>query len=120
MRVLFVCVGNTCRSQMAEGWAKYHGLEAQSAGTHPGQSVAKNAIAVMAEKGIDISNQEPTNLDDVDTESFDLIFSMGCGVSCPNLKFKADWKLDDPVGGVLEKYQEIRDEIESNVRQLVE
>nr|AIF05921.1 protein tyrosine phosphatase (ARSC2, arsC) [uncultured marine group II/III euryarchaeote KM3_189_C01] len=105
---------------MAEGWAKYHGLEAQSAGTHPGQSVAKKAIEVMAEKGIDISNQVPTNINDVDTESFDLIFSMGCGVSCPNLKFNDDWKLDDPYGGVLEKYQEIRDEIESNVRHLVE
>jgi arsenate reductase len=120
MRVLFVCVGNTCRSQMAEGWAKSHGLKAQSAGTHPGQSVAKNAIEVMAEKGIDISNQTPTNIDDVDTESFDLIFSMGCGVSCPDIKFNDDWNLDDPYGGVLEKYREIRDMIGSNVRQLIE
>ena len=120
MRVLFICVGNTCRSQMAEGWAKSLGLEAQSAGTHPGQSVAKNAIAVMAEQGIDISNQVPTKIDDVDTESFDLIFSMGCGVSCPDIQFNDDWNLDDPYGGVTEKYREIRNDIEVNIRQLVE
>lgn len=120
MRVLFICIGNTCRSQMAEGWAISRGLEAQSAGTHPGLSVAKNAISVMAEKGIDISNQTPTNIDDVETESFDLIFSMGCGVSCPDIKFNGDWNLDDPHGGVIEKYREIRDEIENYVYQLVE
>ena len=120
MRVLFICVGNTCRSQMAEGWANSLGLEAQSAGTHPGQSVANNAIEVMAEKEIDISNQVPTKIKDVDVESFDLIFSMGCGVSCPDIKFDDDWSLDDPYGGITEKYREIRDEIERNVRQLIE
>ena len=120
MRVLFICVGNTCRSQMAEGWAKSHGLDAQSAGTHPGASIAKNAIAVMAEKGIDISNQVPNKIDDVDIASFDLIFSMGCGVSCPNVQLNGDWELDDPYGGVIEKYREIRDEIEKNICQLIE
>ena len=54
MRVLFVCVGNTCRSQMAEGWARHLGIDAASAGTRPGSNVAANAVAVMAEKGIDI------------------------------------------------------------------
>ena len=118
MRLLFVCVGNTCRSQMAEGWAKHLGFEAESAGTHPGSKIATNAVAVMAEKGLDISNQNPTNIDDVDTESFDLIFSMGCGVSCPDIQFSDDWNLDDPYGGELKQYQLTRDEIERQIREL--
>ena len=85
MRILFVCVGNTCRSQMAEGWARHLGLEAASAGTHPGPSVAKNAVIVMAEIGIDISSQVPSHIDDFDHSQFDKVFSMGCGVSCPNI-----------------------------------
>ena len=120
MRVLFVCVGNTCRSQMAEGWAKYLGLEAESAGTSAHEAVvAPNAVAVMAEKGIDIGEQYPKTIDEVDIDSFDIIFSMGCGVSCPNVTLNGDWKISDPWGDDVEKYRETRDEIEIRVRELL-
>ena len=122
MRVLFICVGNTCRSQMAEGWARHLGLEAASAGTSagPDSSVAENAVAVMAENGIDISDQQPSLVDDVDHTTFDKVFSMGCGVSCPNIPFDGDWKLDDPFGNSLDDYRKTRDAIEAHVRGLIE
>ena len=120
MRVLFVCVGNTCRSQMAEGWARHLGLEAASAGTHPGGKVAPNAVNVMAEKEIDISNQTPDQIDEIDHTTFDKVFSMGCGVSCPNIPLDEDWELDDPVGKSMDVYRNTRDAIEANIRKLVE
>ncbi len=120
MRVLFVCVGNTCRSQMAEGWARHLGLEAASAGTHPGTTVATNAIEVMAEKGIDISQQSPSRIDDYNHTEFDKVFSMGCGVQCPNISFNGDWQLDDPVGKGIDVYRKTRDVIEEQVRALIQ
>ena len=122
MRVLFICVGNTCRSQMAEGWARHLGLEAASAGTSagPGSSVAANAVVVMDEKGIDISHQQPSLVDDVDHTTFDKVFSMGCGVSCPNFHLDGDWELDDPVGKSRDEYRKTRDAIEAHVRALIE
>jgi arsenate reductase len=120
MRVLFVCVGNTCRSQMAEGWARQLGIEAASAGTHPGSTVAANAITVMAEKGIDISEQTPSQVKDFDHTVFDKVFSMGCGVQCPNIPLNGDWQLDDPVGQSIDVYRKTRDSIEYQVRALIE
>ncbi len=120
MRVLFVCVGNTCRSQMAEGWARHLGIEASSAGTHPGGQVAPNAVSVMAEKGIDISHQQPTLVDNVDPSTFDKVFSMGCGVQCPNIPLNGDWQLEDPVGQSIDVYRKTRDAIEAHVRALTE
>lgn len=83
MRLLFVCVGNTCRSQMAEALAKHKGHEAQSAGTSPGSAVAPEAIEAIGEKGIGMGGQYPKSVDDIDTRGFDRIISMGCGVECP-------------------------------------
>ena len=119
MRVLFVCIGNTCRSQMAEGWAKHLGLEAASAGTNAGVQVAPNAVLVMAEKGVDISDQSPTSLDEIDHTTFDMVFSMGCGVSCPNIPLNGDWELQDPHGHSIEMYRDTRDAIETFVRALI-
>lgn len=120
MRVLFVCVGNTCRSQMAEGWANHLGVDAASAGTSNHENdVAPNAVTVMAEKGIDIGMQYPKNIDDLDVDSFDLIISMGCGVSCPNVTLNDDWELTDPFGNDIIKYRHTRDEIERRVRDLL-
>lgn len=120
MRVLFVCVGNTCRSQMAEGWAKHLGIDSASAGTNKSESkVAPNAVLAMAEKGIDISHQRPSHVDDIDHTSFDKVFSMGCGVQCPNIPLDADWELDDPVGESMDVYRKTRDEIEKQVRDLL-
>ena len=120
MRVLFVCVGNTCRSQMAEGWARHLGIDAASAGTNPGPNVAENAVSVMAEKGIDISQQSPALIDDFDHTTFDKVFSMGCGVQCPNIPLNGDWELDDPVGHDIDVYRKTRDAIEAHVRALIE
>ena len=87
MRLLFVCVGNTCRSQMAEGIASDLGHEAASAGTHPPESgrVAEYAIDVLEELGIDTSGLRPKNINAVYPGEYDAIISMGCGVSCPTI-----------------------------------
>ena len=118
MRVLFICIGNSCRSQMAEGWARHLGLDCASAGTVPASSVAGNAITVMAEVGIDISQQTPSLVDDSSPGDFDLIFSMGLGVYCPNIPLNGDWELADPIGQSLDIYRKTRDEIEQRVKQL--
>ncbi|MDE0953186.1 MAG: arsenate reductase ArsC [Candidatus Poseidoniales archaeon] len=112
MKLLFVCVGNTCRSQMAEALARDMGFEAQSAGTHPGEKVADNALLVIKELGIKIKNQYPKSIDDIDTGSFDKIISMGCGVACSNLPVFADWGLDDPVGNTIDIYRNTREKIQ--------
>ena len=104
---------------MAEGWARHLGFEAASAGTHPSTKVAANAVAVMAEKGIEIGRQIPKSLNEIDVDSFDLIFSMGCGVSCPAVPLNGDWELNDPVGQSIEVYRATRDEIERLVRELL-
>ena len=119
LRLLFVCVGNSCRSQMAEGWARHLGFEAASAGTHPAGSVAKNAVKVMTEVGVDISGQTPSHIDEYDHERFDKVFSMGCGVSCPSIPFDGDWDLDDPVGKDLESYRVTRDRILNHLSEVV-
>ena len=119
MRVLFVCVGNSCRSQMAEGWARHFGIEAFSAGTHPASQVATNSVTVMHEMGIDVSMQTPSLVDDVDVGSYDQIISMGCGVNCPVIEIDADWEIEDPVNQSLDVYRTARDIIGEKVRALI-
>jgi protein-tyrosine-phosphatase len=120
MRILFVCVGNSCRSQMAEGWARHVGLEAASAGTRPESEVAALAITVMGEVGIDISTHSPEHVDEQQADQFDQVISMGCGVNCPvHLRIVADWKLADPHGGDIEGYRRCRDAIAARVRGLL-
>ena len=123
--ILFLCVGNSCRSQMAEGFARASGkVIAISAGTEPGDKVAPKAIEVMKEKGIDISGQHPKLLTAEMVEKADICISMGCGVeeSCPAplLEKFVDWGLEDPWGQGVEKYRETRDEIEIRVKKLLE
>lgn len=125
--VLFVCVGNSCRSQMAEGFMRHHSggrVEAHSAGTRPASQVSDKAVEVMLEGGIDISGQRPKAIDPVLAASVDRVISMGRGVeeSCPAGLFEGaeDWGLDDPYGLGLEKYREVRDEIGRRVRRLLE
>jgi arsenate reductase len=122
MKVLFVCVGNSCRSQMAEGFAKNAGFEAASAGTVPADGVAPKAVEVMAELNIDISSQTSDMLDLNSLEYWDMVISMGCGVedTCPALKADVDWGLDDPVGKGLDEYRRIRDQIKILVEALSE
>jgi protein-tyrosine-phosphatase len=126
-RVLFVCVENAGRSQMAEAFATKYGigkLVASSAGNKPASEVNLFAVEVMKEKGIDISTNKPKLLTYQMTEDADLIVTMGCNDQgiCPGPFFKPtiDWKLDDPKGKSLEKVREIREEIELLVLKLVD
>jgi arsenate reductase (thioredoxin) len=122
MKVLFVCVGNSCRSQMAEGFARHFGLLAESAGTEPASAVSRTAVAVMAEKGIDLTTHTPKTLDWTSLKEFDRTITMGCGVaeSCPALRTDEDWGLDDPVGQPIEVFRAVRDDIERRVLALKE
>ena len=118
VKLLFVCVGNSCRSQMAEGIARSLGHEAASAGTHPATLVSPNAVLVCAEIGIDISNQQPKSVDNFSADDWDAVISMGCGVSCPAMKIDEDWELDDPVGQSIEVFRETRDAIRDRIFRL--
>ena len=111
MRLLFVCVGNTCRSQMAEAIARDMGHYARSAGTNPGHRVAENAVKALFDIGVDASGLEPKSVDSIDSSGFDRIISMGCGVECPALPIDEDWGLEDPVGRGESVYSATRDEI---------
>ncbi|MBA4735243.1 MAG: low molecular weight phosphatase family protein [Candidatus Thalassarchaeaceae archaeon] len=112
MRLLFVCVGNSCRSQMAEGIARHLGHEAASAGTHPASQVSENALRVLESKGIATDGLEPKSVDLFNAEDFDMVISMGCGVSCPMMRIDQDWELDDPVGQSLAVFEATAQEIE--------
>jgi len=109
---------------MAEGFARATGkVVVISAGTEPGDRVAPKAVEVMAEKGIDISGQHPKLLTAEMVEMADICISMGCGVqeSCPAVLYRnfTDWGLEDPWGQGMEKYREVRDEIQGRVLGLV-
>ncbi len=112
MRLLFVCVGNSCRSQMAEGIARSMGHIADSAGTHPAENIAHNAVMVLNSRGISTEEMKPKNIDSFVTLDYDLVISMGCGVQCPSIKIDDDWGLEDPVGQELAVYQLTAEEIE--------
>jgi arsenate reductase len=125
-KILFVCVGNSCRSQMAEGFTKHLGgrdFEVRSAGTKPALSVSGKGERVMAEKSIDISKHYPKGLTAEDLAWADRVIVMGCGVEDPKLKDVEgkleDWGIDDPISQPVETYREIRDEIEGKVKDLV-
>lgn len=127
MRVLFVCVGNSARSQMAEAlFNKIAGKkEAQSAGTEPAEKVSPKAIAAMREIGININMQKPKLLTREMVEKAEKIITMGCldSASCPLFLLEdkskiEDWNLEDPRGKPIEKVREIRDEIKRRVEKL--
>ena len=104
MKILFVCVGNSCRSQMAEGLARRLGFEADSAGTHPAAKVAVNAVKYLESEGINTAGMKPKSVDLFDAKEYDKVISMGCGVACPNMDIDEDWGLEDPVGQSYEVY----------------
>ncbi len=126
-KVLFVCTENAGRSQMAEAFTKKYGKEkfvVSSAGNKPADKVNPVVIEVMKEKGINISANKPQLLTFQMAQDADLIVTMGCNDQgiCPGPFFKQaiDWKLEDPKGKPIEKVREIRDEIERQVRKLIE
>ena len=123
-KILFLCTHNSCRSQMAEGFAKKLGqgkIEVFSAGSNPSGKVDKMAIEVMKEKGIDISGQKSKGFGDLKEKNFDYVITMGCGDVCPFVpaRQKIDWDLPDPKGKPIEAYREIRDVIERKVQELI-
>lgn len=123
-RVLFVCVENACRSQMAEAFARKLGasrVEAHSAGSRPASGVNPRAIAFMAERGIDISGQVSKPLSAFVDQAFDVVVTMGCGDACPWLpaKRRLDWALPDPKALPDDGFRAVRDEIELRVQRLL-
>src|SRR5688500_10126219 len=123
--VLFVCVHNAGRSQMAAGWLRHLAgdrVEVLSAGSAPAGSVNPAAVEAMAEVGIDISTQEPRLLSDTAVQASDVVITMGCGDACPIYPGKRyeDWKLDDPAGQALPEVRRVRDVIRDRVQALVD
>jgi Protein-tyrosine-phosphatase len=122
-KVAFVCVHNSCRSQMAEGWAKKLGsdvLEAYSAGIERYPEVNPLAVQVMEEAGVDMSTHYPKLLSDIPAE-VDILITMGCNVECPYVpcKHREDWGITDPSGGPIEDYRKTRDIIKEKVKDLI-
>jgi arsenate reductase len=122
--VLFVCVHNAGRSQMAAGWLRHlagDAVEVRSAGSAPAEAVNPAAVQAMAEVAIDITDQTPKPLEYATAESSDVIVTMGCGDACPVFPGKRyeDWKLDDPAGQGVEAVRPIRDDIGRRVRALL-
>ena len=124
IKVAFVCVHNSCRSQMAEGYLNHLGkdvFEVYSAGTEDYSEVKPLAVKAMALDGVDISHHYPKQLDVLPSE-LDYLITMGCGVECPYVptKHREDWNLDDPSGGPLEDFIRTRDLIKARVLDLIE
>jgi arsenate reductase len=122
--VLFVCVHNAGRSQMAAGFLERIAgdrIDVRSAGSIPAAEVHPVAVSAMAEVGIDIAGRRPRVLDVADVRAADAVITMGCGDACPVLPGKRylDWELDDPAGRTLEEVRPIRDEILRRVESLV-
>jgi arsenate reductase len=122
--VLFVCVHNAGRSQMAAGWLEALGsgrVRVLSAGSMPADQINPKAIEAMAEVGIDIGSNQPKVLTDGAVHESDVVITMGCGDACPFYPGKRyeDWKLDDPAGQGIEAVRPIRDEIRERIEALL-
>jgi arsenate reductase len=122
--VAFVCVHNSCRSIMAEGWAKHLGsdvMDAFSAGTEKYDTPKPLALEVMVDAGVNMDHASSKLLDEVPNR-FDILITMGCGVECPFVpcKHREDWGLDDPSGGPKEGFEKTRDLIKDKVVELIE
>jgi arsenate reductase len=120
VNVLFVCVQNAGRSQIAEALFAQAGGTARSAGTAPAERVHPEVVEVMRELGVDLADRKPHRLDDSDIEWADLVVTMGCGDACPVLPGKryVDWDLPDPAGKPLDEVRAIRDEINRRIEEL--
>jgi arsenate reductase len=123
--ILFVCVHNAGRSQMAAGYLRHFAgdtVEVRSAGSEPGDRINPVAVQAMAEDGIDIANEQPKILTTEAVKTSDVVITMGCGDTCPFYPGKRyeDWVLDDPAGQAIEVVRPIRDEIRRRVEQLID
>jgi arsenate reductase (thioredoxin) len=122
--VLFVCVENSNRSQMAEAFARMHGegrVEAASAGSKPSGRVNPKAVAAMEELGYDLTAHASKGLDDFNGRNIDVAVTMGCGDECPLVKAgqRVDWKIPDPRDMPPEEFRDVRDLIERKVKDLL-
>jgi len=123
-RILFVCVHNAGRSQMAAGFARELGgdrVEVFSAGSEPADAINPIAVQAMAEEGIDIAGTQPAILTPDAVRAADVVITMGCGDACPIFPGKRyeDWELTDPAGKGIEDVRPIRDDIRSRVQELL-
>lgn len=124
-RILFVCVENSNRSQMAEAFARMHGagvIEAHSAGSRPAGRINPKAIAAMQELGYDLTTHNSKGLDAFEGLSVDVAVTMGCGDECPlvHAARREEWQIPDPRDMMPEKFREVRDLIEAKVKALLE
>lgn len=124
-RVLFVCVENSCRSQIAEAFARIHGgdeVEAYSSGSRPSGVVNPKAIETMSEIGYDLSTHTSKSLDEIPDVTFDFVATMGCGDECPFIRanVREDWQIPDPKHMPPDEFREVRDEIERKVKAMLE
>ncbi|RMG39788.1 MAG: arsenate reductase ArsC [Planctomycetota bacterium] len=124
-RVLFVCVENANRSQMAEAFAKMlsgGAVEAYSAGSRPSGRVNPKAVEAMREVGYDLTTHRSKSLDDVPAEPFDVVVTMGCGDRCPRIpaRRREDWAIPDPRELPPDQFRVIRDRIAEKVRRLLD
>ncbi|MFZ1652252.1 MAG: arsenate reductase ArsC [Candidatus Nanopelagicales bacterium] len=122
--VLFVCVHNAGRSQMAAGYLRHLAggqIEVLSAGSAPADSINSVAVEAMKEDGVDITSEAPKILTTDAVQESDVVITMGCGDACPVFPGKRyeDWKLDDPAGQGIESVRPIRDEIKARIRTLI-
>jgi|SRR6185436_7438734 len=118
--VLFVCVENSCRSQMAESYARQlagEGWIVSSAGSHPSGSIHPRALAFMKEEGIELSGQRSKGLSEISSISWDAVVTLGCGDACPHVaaRRRLDWDLPDPKNLSDSEFRAIRDEIRRRV-----
>lgn len=123
--VLFVCVHNAGRSQMAAGWLTHLAagrVEVRSAGSAPAEQVNPVAVEAMAEVGIDINGRQPKILTAGAVDASDVVITMGCGDACPIFPGKRyeDWKLDDPAGQGIEAVRALREEIRARIEKLLD
>jgi protein-tyrosine-phosphatase len=123
-RIVFLCVENSCRSQMAEAFARAHGggrVRVWSAGSRPSGKVNPRAIETMAERGLELGRHRSKSLADLPAIEFDLAVTMGCGDACPDLRAaeRLDWQIEDPAALDAEGFARVRDEIERRVLALL-
>jgi protein-tyrosine-phosphatase len=123
-RVLFVCVENSCRSQIAEAFARMHGagaIEPYSAGSKPSGHVNHKAIEAMREVGYDLSRHVSKSLSEIPAVEYDVAVTMGCGDACPNVRAKQreEWNIPDPKALPTDEFRKVRDQIEQRVKELL-
>ena len=123
-KILFVCIENSCRSQMAEGFAKFFGkgtIEAYSAGSKPSGQVNPLAIEVMKEVGVDISGAQSKGFAALGVQQFDYVITLGCKDTCPFISADAhiEWQVEDPRGRDIECMREVRDIIKDKVQSIL-